>query len=163
MTIIYRSLLILVLFLVVIFLAGTVYAFFFRASEAKASGTGAYQASLPDSANPSAEPHIFTGIGRQRLSTADQNGADLPDAPVTVIISVTFPYTPEDRAFSEELAARIRDFRAITEAYFGSIKAEHLRNMSEELIKSDLLERYNGVLRLGKIGTLYFSDFMLLE
>jgi flagellar FliL protein len=100
--------------------------------------------------------HTFTGIGRLRLSTAEPQSA-------MVILTITFPYSPEDRAFSEELATRVRDFRAIAEAYFLSLSIGDLGNKSEEQIKADLLERFNRVLRLGKIQTLYFSDFMIFD
>jgi flagellar basal body-associated protein FliL len=154
MTIIYRFLLALFLLLVVVILGGTIYAFFLR-EEGRA---------LTGSAALAPGEHIFTQIGRLRLPTADQGGANIPDAePAMVIISVAFPYTPEDLAFSEELAARVRDFRTLTETYFGSIRADDLRNMGEEQIKADLLVRYNSVLRLGKIDLLYFLDYMLLE
>jgi flagellar basal body-associated protein FliL len=158
-TIIYRSLFVLLLFLVIFFLGGTVYAFFFRNADRAIAVNAA-----PAISAVQGEQSIFTGIGRFRLSTADISEANLTDAqPVTVVISVTFPYTPEDRAFSEELAARVRDFRTLTESYFLLIKSEDLKDMSEEQIKADLLERYNSVLRLGKIDTLYFGDFMLLD
>jgi flagellar basal body-associated protein FliL len=162
-TIIYRSLFVLLLFLVIFFLGATVYAFFFRNADG-ASLPGSSVDVFPAISAAQGEQSIFTGIGRLRLSTADESGANLTEAlPVTVVISVTFPYKPDDRAFSEELAARIRDFRTLTESYFLSIKSEELKNMNEEQIKADLLERYNSVLRLGKIDTLYFGDFMLLD
>jgi flagellar basal body-associated protein FliL len=166
-TIIYRVLFVVLFFLVIIFLGGTVYAVFFRNMD-RASETSV---SLPGSAGNAAPAipaaggeQIFTGIGRLRLSIADSPTANFVEAaPAMVVISIAFPYSPNDRAFSEELAARVRDFRTITETYFSSKEADDLRSMSEEQIKADLLERYNSVLRLGKISTLYFSDFMLLD
>jgi flagellar basal body-associated protein FliL len=160
-TIVYRLLLVLLVFLVIILLGVTVYAFFFRDEDAAFKAPSSPSSAL--NAAPASEAHIFTGIGRLRLLTADESVANLPEAPIMVIITVSFPYTPEDLAFSEELAARVRDFRTLTESYFGSIKAADLRNMREDQIKADLLERYNSVLRLGKIGTLYFRDFMFLD
>ncbi|MDR0313339.1 MAG: flagellar basal body protein FliL [Treponema sp.] len=161
MTVLYRILLVLLLLLVGIFLGGTVYAFFFR-GEGRASVPPSSPSAAP--ANPTGGESIFTGIGRLRLSTADQDEDNPTEAaPVMVIITITFPYMPQDRAFSEELAARVRDFRTLTESYFLSIKTDELRNMREEQVKADLLERFNSVLRLGKIYTLYFGDFMLLD
>jgi flagellar basal body-associated protein FliL len=35
--------------------------------------------------------------------------------------------------------------------------------MDEGAAKAEILQRYNSLLRLGKIETLYFTDFMLVE
>jgi flagellar basal body-associated protein FliL len=80
----------------------------------------------------------------------------------TLILSIAFPYPPRDQAFSEELASRITDFRAIAGDYFSSLSAESLAGLNEETAKAELLRRYNGVLRLGKIETLYFNDFLIV-
>ena len=97
----------------------------------------------------------FTGIGRIRVPTADSQ-------PAIVIIFVTFNYNPDDRAFSEELALRVKDFRAIITDYIGSFAAAELKKQDEESIKSEILRRFNAILRLGQIDTLYFSDFMVV-
>ncbi|MDR1128818.1 MAG: flagellar basal body protein FliL, partial [Treponema sp.] len=99
---------------------------------------------------------IFTGIGRIRAST----GA--PE-PATVILSIAFPYPSQDRAFSEELAARIGDFRSGAIAYFASLSTEELRQKDEAAIKTELLGRFNDLLRLGRITALYFSDYLIIE
>jgi flagellar basal body-associated protein FliL len=99
---------------------------------------------------------VFTGIGRIRAVTADPLAA-------TVILSVTFPYPPEDRAFSEELAAKIGQFRGITAEYFASFSAGELRGKEEETVKEELRQRYNSILRLGSITRLYFNDYMIIE
>jgi len=161
---IYRVLLALALVLCLIFLAGTGYALFFRkngvpgslgVSEAQGTQEAQSAGGAPGAEGAPGE-RIFTGIGRLRLSTAEPQSA-------MVILSITFPYVPEDRAFSEELAARVRNFRTITEDYFQSITLRDLRNKSEEQLKADLLERFNRILRLGKIPRIYFIDFMILE
>ena len=97
----------------------------------------------------------FTGIGRLRISTADSQ-------PGMVILFVTFVYYPDDKAFSEELALRVRDFRDIITNHIGSFSATELQKQGEENIKAELLRRFNAVLRLGQIETLYFSDFMII-
>jgi flagellar FliL protein len=148
----------LALVLCLIFLAGTGYALFFRKNGVPGSlGVSEVQGTQEaQGAEGAPGERIFTGIGRLRLSTAEPQSA-------MVILSITFPYVPEDRAFSEELAARVRDFRTITEDYFQSITLRDLRNKSEEQLKADLLERFNRILRLGKIPHIYFIDFMILE
>ena len=148
----YRILLGFMLFLALIFLAGTFYALFFRS---KSADSALSRAILPQGASVSGDARIFTGLGRLRLSAADLNSS--------VILTITFPYPPEDRAYSEELAARVKDFRAVAASYFGSFSPAELRKKSEEQIKAELLEAFNKILRLGKIEILYFNDFMILD
>ena len=107
--------------------------------------------SLPLSGNA----EIFGGIGRLRVPTADAD-------PGIVIISVLFEYNPADRPFSEELALRIGEFRTIIRDYIGSFSAAELRQLNEEIIRSELLLRFNTILRLGRIETLFFGDFMII-
>ena len=101
-------------------------------------------------------------MGVLRLSTKDGTSS-LESPSAMVILAVTFPYSPEDRAFSEELAARVNEFRAIVKDYCLSFTSDELRSKREDEIKADLLESFNRVLRLGKIQTLYFNDFMIID
>jgi flagellar basal body-associated protein FliL len=104
---------------------------------------------------PESGGQTFTGIGRIRVSTADLE-------PGMVILFVLFNYDPGDKVFSEELVLKIRDFREIIVDYIGSFSAEELQKLDEEDIKRELLHRFNAVLRLGQIETLYFSDFLII-
>ena len=97
----------------------------------------------------------FTGIGRIRISTADPQ-------PGMVILFVSFIYNPDDKVFSEELVLKIRDFREIIIEYIGSFTVEDIQKQEEDNIKQELLKRFNAVLRLGQIETLFFSDFMII-
>jgi hypothetical protein len=105
---------------------------------------------------PGANAQIFTGIGRIRASTRGE-------APAAVVLDVTFPYDPEDRFFAEELSAKVGDFRRQSAGYFASLSAGDLARLNEGEIKAELLRRYNSSLRLGKIGLLYFNEFMIIE
>lgn len=96
---------------------------------------------------------VYSGIGRLRIPAGNS----------TVILSVTFPYFPGDRAFTEELVARTPALREITAGYFSSLAPGELENPGEEKIKAELLARFNRTLRLGKIRLLYFNDFLVLE
>jgi flagellar basal body-associated protein FliL len=60
------------------------------------------------------------------------------------------------------LALRVRDFRDIITGYIGSLSVAELKGQEEEDIKAELLRRFNAILRLGRIETLFFSDFMIL-
>jgi flagellar basal body-associated protein FliL len=143
----YRGLIVLFLFLGLVFLAGTIYGVFFNNVPPIDNQTNVLQ--------KNEEGHIFTGIGRLRISTMDAQ-------PGTVILFVSFVYYPDDKAFSEELALRVGDFRDIVKEYIAAFSVSELRNLSEESMKIELMRRFNAVLRLGKIGTLYFSDFMIV-
>lgn len=112
----------------------------------------------PGKASEAATPGTayFTGVGRIRAATADPE-------PATVIVSIAFPYDRSDLAFSEELAARTKDLRELTADLFSNLGAAELRPGSEEILKTELLRRYNAILRLGKISVIYFNDYLLVD
>jgi flagellar basal body-associated protein FliL len=143
--ILYRVLVALLLFVILVILAGTLYGLIAR------PGRAAPEIPAPRSEG---EEKIFTGLGRIRASTSQ--GA-------TVILSVAFPYDPADLSFAEELASRIAELRRITVEYFGGLSAEAAGEQDEGALKEELLRRYNAVLRLGSLKTLYFNDFMIVE
>ncbi|MDR2629704.1 MAG: flagellar basal body protein FliL [Spirochaetaceae bacterium] len=140
--------------LTLILLAGTFYALVLRGKSEK-PGTVVAAQSEPLPLETEIDS-MFTGIGRIRASTGSPE-------PAMVILSIAFPYSPRDRAFSEELAARIGDFRAGAIGYFASFSTEELRQKDEAAIKKELLGRFNKLLRLGQITTLYFSDYLIIE
>jgi flagellar FliL protein len=163
--ILYRLLLVLVMVLMVVLVGGTLYALVFR----DAHGGPLYRFTPQGPPSVSTPPRneapgqdsstvrgIFTGIGRLRVATA-------PPQPYTVILSIAFPYDPEDRPFTEELATRVTDFRNSAIEYFGSHTVEELKKQDEPAIKAELLRRYNAMLHLGHIEALYFNDFMVIE
>ena len=151
LSLVYRCLLFFLFILGLVLIIGTIYGIFFHAGLSGYTPTTVMQKS-----NQNGQGQTFTGIGRIRVSTAGSQ-------PGTVIIFVTFNYNPEDKAFSEELALRVRDFRETIVDYIGYFSIAELQRMSEESIKVDLLRRFNAILRLGQIETLFFSDFMIVE
>jgi flagellar basal body-associated protein FliL len=160
LVVLYHTLLVIVMVLV-LFLGGvTIYALVFRESGARPwytiPGTPALPHTKPETYSEQTEDSMFTGIGRLRTVTAD-------DPPVTVVISLAFPYSPEDWAFAEELASKVPDFRDAAKGYFSAHTAKELRQENEGFIKTEILRRYNDMLQLGKIKTLYFNDFMLID
>jgi hypothetical protein len=121
---------------------------------------------------------VFTNIGRLRIPAAGYNagtgvsggqppggGSSGPaeEGRAALVISIAFPYPSGDRAFTEELASKVGDFRRIAVEYFSTRTPEELRDMDEKKMKADLLREYNAVLRLGNIETLYFNDLLLFE
>jgi flagellar basal body-associated protein FliL len=99
---------------------------------------------------------VFTGIGRIRARSAEPQ-------PAAVMITIAFPYDPNDTSFSEELASKLVQFRNETIQYFQSHTADELRLQSDDELQRELLARYNAFLRLGSIGTLYVIDYMIVE
>ena len=107
------------------------------------------------------ETAMFTGIRQMRIPAAGSPATGYPSA--TVIVSINFPYPAGDRPFAEELATHVGDFRSIATGYFSSLPAENIARLDEEAVKAEILRRYNALLRLGKIETLYFSDLMVIN
>jgi flagellar basal body-associated protein FliL len=97
---------------------------------------------------------VFSGLGRLRIPLTSSS---------TLILSISFPYLANDIAFTEELAAKIADFRKIASDYFSSLPAEKTIQIDEETAKTEILSLYNASLRLGRIETLYFSDMMIVD
>jgi len=153
----FRAMVLLALLLAGLIVAGTVYAFarqpgsgpLFRIGNAVSGG----EARGGASAN-SGGVSVFSGIGRLRVPLAGSS---------TLILSIAFPYPADDQPFTEELAAKIGDFRAMASDYFSSLPAEKLVNLDEEAAKTEILRRYNASLRLGKIKALYFNDLMIID
>ncbi|MDR0622881.1 MAG: flagellar basal body-associated FliL family protein [Treponema sp.] len=167
LTVFFRVLCFLALILAFCILAGTLYAAYrgpgsgplivFRADKTARPGT--------EGDNGTAAPErtgIFTGIGRLRIPVAGGDGTG-GAAKATLILSIAFPYPPGDRAFAEELASRVGDFRSIAVDYFSSRSAAELRNPDEDALKAELLRRYNAILMLGNIEALYFNDLLIFE
>ena len=161
-----RIVVLLILALIGLLAAGTVYAFLrspasgplFRIGGAGAGGANQSGAASAGPASGSDTVSVFTGIGRLRIPL--KGGAS---GTATLILSVAFPYPPGDRAFSEELASSVGDFRSIVVDYFSSLPAGELVSLDEAAAKTEILRRYNAGLRLGTIESLYFSDLMVIE
>jgi flagellar basal body-associated protein FliL len=168
LTRVYRALVLCVVLLVLLLAAGTIYALLFRDADAaplyRVSGAAPVEPAVAGelSPQPPSAPiiptgeSIFTGIGRLRAISADKPA-------VTIVVSIVFPYEPSDQALSEELTAKVPDFRNVVLEYFSTHRAADLRNASEDNIKADLLRRFNILLRLGSIHALYFNDFMFID
>jgi flagellar basal body-associated protein FliL len=139
--------------LALVLLAGTLYAFILSPDRTAQAPEAGFPQSSADGFQA---PDIFTAIGQIRSSTTGPN-------PSTVIFSVTFPYPADDKPFMEELNSQIVNFRNTTYEYFASLSTEELRRKDEPAIKTEILHRYNLLLRLGRIETLYFNEFLVIE
>jgi flagellar basal body-associated protein FliL len=166
LTLVFRILVILALVLVFIILAGTLYGLYRGAGAGPVFGFGAGRTAGPvverEGGTAGQEPAVFTGIGRLRIPVAAHDGTGAAEK-ATLVLSIAFPYSPRDRAFAEELASRVGDFRRIAVEYFSSRSAGELRNADESALKAELLSRYNAILMLGNLETLYFNDLLIFE
>ncbi|GHV83653.1 hypothetical protein AGMMS50212_09930 [Spirochaetia bacterium] len=133
-------------------------AVFLPTRSAKNTPKGISTAAQPDI--PGAAERIWTGIGTVRAPIGETKGGD-PKA--IAVISMGFPYDPADKTFQEELALNVGRFREETQKYFSGIDTNKVQLPGEETIKQDLLMRFNAHLRLGRIKSLYFSEFIILD
>jgi flagellar basal body-associated protein FliL len=115
----------------------------------------------PETAQNPLKPHIFTEMGRVRARLGQPERKSGGEA--TVVISISFPYSDSDRAFLDELSLNVGKFRTATVDYFGAIPADSPLLTDEKSLKKDLLTRYNNMLRLGKVETLYFSEYVIID
>jgi flagellar protein FliL len=158
----YRILIVIVLVLITLIAGGTIVGLSARGSDqtgtAQSETQGEASGEVP---RKTGAGHVrpqayFTGVGRIRAATADAR-------PATVIVSIAFPYDKADASFSEELAARTRDFRELAVDLFSSYTSDRLRKADETELKTELLRRYNALLRLGSIETIYFNDYLVVD
>jgi len=105
-------------------------------------------------AHASDDIRVFSGLGRLRIPLANSS---------TMLLSIAFPYSANDTAFTEELAARIGDFRAMASDYFSSLDAQSVIQIDEDAAKLEILKRFNNSLRLGRIQALYFNDMLVID
>ena len=107
-----------------------------------------------ETAAQTGDTRVYSGLGRLRIPTANSS---------ILILSIAFPYSADDAAFAEELAAKLDDLRAVAISYFSALPAESLSRIDEDAVKQELLGRFNENLRLGSIPALYFSDLMIID
>jgi len=155
-SVLYRVFLAIIGALVLLLVAGRLYAAIrqpdsaplFRIGCSRGGGAAAVQGSAEETTA------VFTGIGRLRIPVESTN--------TIIVLTISFPYPANDRPFAEELASRLGEFRSIAIGYFSSLPAEKVSRPDEEAAKAEILKRYNALLRLGKIQTLWFTDFTVL-
>jgi flagellar protein FliL len=109
--------------------------------------------------SPRSEPagnddiRVYSGLERLRIPLSNSS---------TLLLSAAFPYSANDIPFTEELAAKINDFKAIITEYFSSLPVEDAQ-IDEDAAKQEILRRFNALLHLGHINALYFNDMKVIE
>ncbi|MDR0550652.1 MAG: hypothetical protein LBG72_01395 [Spirochaetaceae bacterium] len=117
------------------------------------------QAGKP-AAGDTSDVRMWTGLGRLRCPLKPAHGET--SAP-TAVLTITFYYNRADAAFTYELARSNARFREETRALFASIDRNSDLLSNEDALKKTLERRFNAPLRLGKTGTLIFSDFVIID
>jgi len=140
--------------LVTLLAAGTIFALV-RPQGAQALFTldGSRRESLADWSSGN-DVRVFSGLGRLRVPLSNSS---------VLILSIAFPYPASDTAFTEELAAKIGDFRTIAAGYFSALPEADIIQIDEDAAKLEILRRFNNTLRLGRLTALYFSDLMIID
>ena len=138
--------------LVLVLVAGSVYAFSTGARQRKLSR----EADSAQVAADLAQSASFTGIGTIRAKSADQN-------PAVVVDTIAFPYDPKDGPFSEELARKAPVLRAAALSVFEARKAGDLAPAFEGAIKAALRDAFNARLSLGRVREIWLSDFTVIQ
>ncbi|OHD26121.1 MAG: hypothetical protein A2Y38_22825 [Spirochaetes bacterium GWB1_59_5] len=103
-----------------------------------------------------ADSGVYDGLGRIRAKTSDEKAT-------IVVVDLAFPYDSSDRQFREELQRKRRDLRAAADGFFSSRRADELRPANEATVKAALRDTLNGLLALGAIEELYFSEFRVID
>lgn len=144
--------------LVVVLAAGTVWAFASGRARPGSGSDGAgqnlYGGDVPKP-DPDGKTALFGDIGVLRAKTADSE-------PVSVVVSPFIPYPSDDLAFREELVQKTRIFRTSILGWFAAHSLSDIRKLGEDGVKRELIAVINANLVLGKIGILYFDEFMVL-
>lgn len=104
----------------------------------------------------------YTGLGTLRVTTAPDDSMK-DDLGVAVVITPWLTYPQGDTVFFEELSRKRLVISGIITSYFETKTERELLSLAEEKIKADLVNQINGQLSLGKIGQLYFTDYIFLE
>lgn len=99
---------------------------------------------------------IFADIGVLRAATADAR-------PVTIVVSPFLPYPADDVPLSEELVSKNRANRAAIAGWFRSHTLKEITRLGEDGVKRELLELVNANLVLGKLQSMYFEEYMVIE
>lgn len=98
----------------------------------------------------------YTQIGTLRCKTKDTN-------PIALVVNISFEYPTNDIPFYEEIFRKNKKITLLIIDYFENFKKEELLEKGELKIKADLTEIINSELVLGKIKTVYLTEYIFLE
>ena len=146
-----RTLRVIILVLAGVLVLGTAYALI-----ADTRGRAARSSPGPRIDVPREGEAVYSRLGTIRASTRDE-------PPAVVAVSIAFPYPAGDRGFKEELDDKAARLREACAAFFAEKSAETLHPAFEGALKSELRDRLNAQLSLGRIRELWFGDFAVVR
>jgi flagellar basal body-associated protein FliL len=149
--IVYTALLFIASALIILLLIGTIIGL---VRPSNAEPLFAFKKNVKTNQTKPEDIRVYSGLERLRIPLSNSS---------ILILSVSFPYSAKDTTFTEELAAKIGDFKSITTEYFSSLSIEGADQIDEETAKQEILKRFNANLRLGRIDALYFNDMTVIE
>lgn len=104
----------------------------------------------------------YTGLGKIRTSSKPETDNE-NDYGTLIVVSPWFSYPKDDTEFFEELSRKRVLITGLITNYFTSHTKSQLDQIPEEEIKATLLSQINAQLSLGKLGDLYFTDYIFIE
>ena len=99
-------------------------------------------------------------LGTIRISTASEKSEENG---TLLILTPWLAYPAGDTVFYEELARKSGVLKGVFQSYFSARTKNQLLSQTEENIESLLREEINADLALGKISSIYFTDYLFLE
>ncbi len=147
-----QILFLIVFFLVVIIISGTILAFALNKAEF-AAGMREIDPTPEQTLKTEELMDVYTGIGELRALTADNPHR-------TLVIAPYFSYNKNDSALYEELVQKNKKIRARILDYIINYSQEELVRLGEGKVKADLMRLVNSELILGKIDKIYFTEYI---
>jgi len=152
--ILYTGLLSLAGILILLLIIGTIIGFVRSSNSKPLFRLGKSTETQAKTTAPDEDIRVFSGLGRLRIPLSNSS---------ILILLITFPYPANDTAFTEELAAKIGEFRNLAVDYFSALPAGKIAGLDEDAAKKEILARFNAILSLGQIRTIYFSDMNVID
>ncbi|MBQ9538910.1 MAG: flagellar basal body-associated FliL family protein [Treponema sp.] len=157
-----RTLLLILITMVIIFIGGTALALAKNGGELSVK----YRKSDPSpkqvvnsSLKSKQAVSAYTELGQIRAVTkgeGDKGGSLL-------IVAPWFSYPSNDTQLYEELAQKEKQAKSIILGYFSSYTKAQLLDMGEQMVKEGIRGKINEQLVMGQISNVYFDDYMFFE
>ncbi len=154
-----KILLTIIAFILFIILVGTIYALAARKKNTPQNLIA--QGKAVSLMNPSDTDEVsYYELGTIRVSTAK---ADSEEGGSIMILSPWLAYPAGDTVFFEEISRKSGTIKGIFQAYFSARTKNQLLTETEEKIVNVIMDEINADMALGKISSIYFTDYLFLE
>lgn len=102
----------------------------------------------------------YSDLGQIRAVTkpSGKNESGIP-----VVITPWLSYPEGDTVFFEEISRKRLVIKGIIQTYFSEHTQKELLELTEPKIKNELLGKINSQFTLGKISSVYFSEYIFLQ